>query len=56
MDFHLLISIVVGLCILGVICYCITLIPGLPDPIKRIAQIVIILIGCLWLLGKSGLM
>lgn len=56
MDLSFLISLVIGLCIIGVIAYCITLIPGLPDPIRKIALIVVILLGVLWLVGRSGLM
>jgi len=56
MDFTALISIVVALLVLGVVCYCINMIPGLPEPIRRVCMILIILLGCLWLVSRSGLL
>ncbi len=45
----LLLTLVIGLIVIGLIYYIITVIP-LPDPIKQVATVVVVVIACLWLI------
>ncbi len=53
----LLINLIVGLVVIGLLYYILTVIP-LPPPIKQVATVVIVVIACLWLiytlLGLTG--
>ncbi len=53
----LLINLIVGLIVIGLLYYILSVIP-LPPPIKQVATVVIVVIACLWLiytlLGLTG--
>lgn len=51
---NLLITLLIGLLIVGLVLYCIRLIPGLPSPIARIAEIIVIIIAILFLAQHAG--
>jgi hypothetical protein len=49
----MLISLLVTVIVIGLLYYCVTLLP-LPEPFKRIAVVIFILIAIIWLLGFVG--
>lgn len=49
----MLISLLVTVIVIGLLYYCVTLLP-LPEPFKRIAIVIFILIAIVWLLGFVG--
>lgn len=55
MDISFLIQLIVFLCVIGLLCWCVQRIPGIPAPIPQVIQVVIVLIFALWLLGSVGM-
>lgn len=49
----MLISLLVAVIVMGLVYYCITLLP-IPQPFKNIAIILLVIICILWLLGLTG--
>ena len=49
----MLISLLITVIVLGLLYYCVTLLP-LPEPFKKIATVIFILIAIVWLLGYTG--
>jgi hypothetical protein len=50
----MLISLLVAVIVIGLLYYCVTLLP-LPEPFKKIATVIFILIVIVWLLGFAGM-
>lgn len=46
----LLVYLVVGLIVVGLLYYILTVLP-LPEPVKKVATVVIIVVACLWLVA-----
>lgn len=53
---ELLISCIIVLLIVALLCYCIDLLPIPQPPIKNILKVLVILIGVLWIIQRSGLL
>jgi hypothetical protein len=49
----MLVQLLVSVIVLGLLYYCVTLLP-IPEPFKKIAIVVFILIAILWFLGFAG--
>ncbi len=54
MDISFLVSMIIVLLVGGVLCWCVSIIPNLPPPIKAIAYIVIVLFLLITVLNGSG--
>lgn len=55
MGLEFLISAIIVLLIVGLILYCVDMIPGLPAPIPVVIKILVILAFALWLLNHVGM-
>lgn len=52
---ELLIACVVVVVVLGLLVYCVDLIP-IPAPFNNVLKVLLLLIGVLWLLDRSGIL
>lgn len=56
MGLDFLISAIIVLLVVGLLCWCVQRIPGLPEPIPVVIQILIVLAFALWLLNHAGIL
>lgn len=54
MDISFLVTLIVLLIVIGLLCWCVQRIPGLPAPIPIIIQILIVLIFAVYLIDHIG--
>lgn len=55
MEISFLINLIVILIVVGLLCWCIARIPGIPAPIPVVLQIIVVLMFAVYLLEGSGL-
>jgi flagellar biogenesis protein FliO len=55
MTLSFLISAIIVLLVVGLLCWCVARIPGLPAPIPTVVQILVVLAFAVWLLQHAGI-
>lgn len=53
---ELIIACIVVVLIVACLCYCVDLLPISQPPIKNILKVLVILVGVLWIIQRSGLL